>query len=382
MPEINFGLLQPVDVGALTQQGFSTGMAMVKHVQTQNALKAYLANPDDPQAYNALAAYDPNAAATIQQQQLQRRKYALEATQLQARQTAGTQAAGGDVQGGMATALSAGDTEFATALSKLDDTKKKQLSDMYKGAAPFAYQALKLPYEQRKAYVQQIAPQLEAAGWTPDKVAAFDPTDANLGSIVQGNMTLEQAMARDKTDYREVLPGARLVPFDSTGRPITNDSGGVAPTPTGGSSTSHNNPGALRKPGSSEFQSFATPEAGIAAQEALLGRYMQRGLNNVNSIVETYAPRQSHGGDNTDAQVENYKAYVAHRLGVNPVDALSPAVLPKLAAAMREFETGHRATASASNDPATIRVHAQEAIAAGADPAQVKARAAAMGVEL
>jgi hypothetical protein len=91
------------------------------------------------------------------------------------------------------------------------------------------------------------------------------------------------------------------------------------------------------------FQSFAAPEQGIAAQHALLGRYIGRGLNNVNSIVERYAPRQSRGGDNTDEQVNNYIGYVARRLGVNPADALSPAMVPRLGQAMREFETGKRA---------------------------------------
>ena len=70
---------------------------------------------------------------------------------------------------------------------------------------------------------------------------------------------------------------------------------------------------------------------------------MQRGLRNVSSIIETYAPRQSRGGDNTDAQVNNYINYVSRRIGVNPQDALSGAVLPQLAQAMREFETGRRA---------------------------------------
>lgn len=103
-----------------------------------------------------------------------------------------------------------------------------------------------------------------------------------------------------------------------------------------------NNPGALRKPGSMEFKSFATPQEGIRAQEALLGRYMGRGLNSVSSIIERYAPRQSRGGDNTDAQVNNYIAYVARRLGVNPNDTLSPVMLSRLGQAMREFETGQR----------------------------------------
>lgn len=91
-----------------------------------------------------------------------------------------------------------------------------------------------------------------------------------------------------------------------------------------------------------QFQRFSTPQEGVQAQVSLLGRYHQRGLRNVSSIVETYAPRQSRGGDNTDKQVNNYIGYVARRLGVNPNDAISPALIPTLAQAMREFETGKR----------------------------------------
>lgn len=91
-----------------------------------------------------------------------------------------------------------------------------------------------------------------------------------------------------------------------------------------------------------KFQSFATPQAGIQAQEAQLGRYMNRGINTVSHIIETYAPRQSRGGDNTDAQVNNYIGYVAKRLNVNPLDTLSPAMLSRVGQAMREFETGNR----------------------------------------
>ena len=104
----------------------------------------------------------------------------------------------------------------------------------------------------------------------------------------------------------------------------------------------NNNPGAIRKPGSMEFQRFSSPAEGINAQIGLLGRYHQRGLRNVADIIEKYAPRQSRGGDNTDEQVNNYIAYTARRLGVNPRDALSPSVLPRLGQAMREFETGKK----------------------------------------
>lgn len=92
-----------------------------------------------------------------------------------------------------------------------------------------------------------------------------------------------------------------------------------------------------------QFQTFASAQEGVAAQEALLHRrYFGRGLNTVASIVETYAPRQSRGGDNTDAEVTNYIRYVARRLGVAPGQPLPSSVVPYLAQAMREVETGRR----------------------------------------
>jgi hypothetical protein len=105
----------------------------------------------------------------------------------------------------------------------------------------------------------------------------------------------------------------------------------------------NNNPGALRLPGSMQFQSFASPQEGIQAQHALLGKYYGRGLRNVSSVIERYAPRKSHGGDNTDAQVNNYIDYVSRRLGVDPNAPISPGMIPQLGQAMREFETGRRA---------------------------------------
>lgn len=106
---------------------------------------------------------------------------------------------------------------------------------------------------------------------------------------------------------------------------------------------SHNNPGALRAPGSTRFQKFNSPQEGIQAQESLLGRrYFGKGLNTVASIVETYAPRKSRGGDNTDEQVNNYIKYVSGQLGVDPSRPLNPRTLSALAAAMRRFETGNR----------------------------------------
>lgn len=165
---------------------------------------------------------------------------------------------------------------------------------------------------------------------------------------------------------------------------------GVQPAPSGpaapsGGGSARNNPGGLRYPGSTQFRSFPTQQAGVAAQDQQLGLYFQRGINTVRGIVETWAPRRSRGGDNSDASVDNYIAHVARRLGVSPDQPLGANAIPSIRQAQDEFETGHRGrgTIPGAGNPgraAALRAEAQRAIAAGADPAAVQARLRQMGV--
>lgn len=120
--------------------------------------------------------------------------------------------------------------------------------------------------------------------------------------------------------------------------------------PSGGSSRGerNNNPGNLEdgefaqsQPGyigsDGRFAQFATPEQGAQAQEKLLSRnYISKGFNTVTKVIERYAPR----GDNSSESVDNYIAYVASKLGIDPNAPISPAKVAQLAQAMREFETG------------------------------------------
>jgi hypothetical protein len=120
---------------------------------------------------------------------------------------------------------------------------------------------------------------------------------------------------------------------------------------TGVKSALQTNPGALKdgafarsQPGykgaSGGFAVFDTPQQGIKAQENLLqSRYLGRGLNTVNKIIDTYAPE---GPENSPASVRNYKAYIAQRTGLNINQPLSAQNIPAVASAMREFETGNR----------------------------------------
>lgn len=129
--------------------------------------------------------------------------------------------------------------------------------------------------------------------------------------------------------------------------PVTAGGGSTG----GGHAALATNPGALKdgpfarsQPGyagaKGSFATFATPEQGIAAQEALIrSRYIGRGLNTVSKIIDTYAPV---GPENSPASVANYKAYVARRAGIDPNAPIPPEKVSAVAAAQREFETGNR----------------------------------------
>ena len=110
------------------------------------------------------------------------------------------------------------------------------------------------------------------------------------------------------------------------------------------------NPGALKDGGfaksqtgytgaSGGFATFKTPEDGIRAQENLLrNAYVGKGFNTIDKIINRYAPQ---GPENSAASVSNYKKYVARKAGVDINAPISPAQIPVVAQAMREFETGN-----------------------------------------
>jgi hypothetical protein len=130
------------------------------------------------------------------------------------------------------------------------------------------------------------------------------------------------------------------------------------------------NPGALKdgpfarsQPGytgkSGGFATFKTPEDGVRAQENLLRTaYVGKGFNTIDKIINRYAPQ---GPENSAASVSNYKKYVARKAGVDINAPISPAQIPVVAQAMREFETGNtsgggRGTAGAGTGAPTLSI--------------------------
>ena len=111
----------------------------------------------------------------------------------------------------------------------------------------------------------------------------------------------------------------------------------------------NNNPGNLEaspwtqsQPGyvgsDGRFAIFATMQDGINAQVSLLGGYLRKGYDTINSIINRYG---NDPGTADDVSVANYKNYIANRLGVGLNDVITAAQLPNLTQAMREFETGN-----------------------------------------
>lgn len=221
MGEINWNLLQPVDTGALTMQGFQTGMGLVKRAQTQHALRNYLANPDDPQAYNALAAFDMDAAGQIQRQQMLRRREEMAIAEEARRKELFGQYAGGDTQGARQGALAGGDIDLYKALNDLDADSRQKAVGFYKTAGPLAYQMLQTnDPAQRKALLDAARPMLEAQGADPKLIDGFDVTnDTALNAFVTANSTVDDLINRGKVQWHQVGEFGQYA-TDYMGRPV------------------------------------------------------------------------------------------------------------------------------------------------------------------
>lgn len=154
------------------------------------------------------------------------------------------------------------------------------------------------------------------------------------------------AAAEDITYVRgpngEIIPMPKTLP--GTGGLVGGERGGAAAALQTNPGAIKDSPFARSQPGytgaSGGFATFASPEAGIRAQENLLrSAYVGKGFNTIDKIVNRYAPQ---GPENSAASVTNYKKYIADRTGLDINAPISAGQIPAVAAAMREFETGNR----------------------------------------
>lgn len=87
----NWGLMQPVDIGGMFNQGVEQGRQRRIEQETDRALQAYAQNPQDANAVNALLRFNPRLGMQLREQQQQQ-------VQRQQGQADTSAALGGDIQ--------------------------------------------------------------------------------------------------------------------------------------------------------------------------------------------------------------------------------------------------------------------------------------------
>ena len=95
------------------------------------------------------------------------------------------------------------DPEQAIALfeksKQMTDDERKRVSDSYGMLAAATVDLGKVPYEQRRAALAQMAPMLEAQGVPRSLIENFDPTDTNLSAAANNALGLKEVFAiRDR----------------------------------------------------------------------------------------------------------------------------------------------------------------------------------------
>lgn len=196
----------------------------------------------------------------------------------------------------------------------------------------------------QRADIRNFQSPREAAAWLEA------PEQANLPPAVRARMTAQFKAAG----------------MDPATADFTDIPGGVVPTGsalTGNSRADrNNNPGNIMNVGQfgpgvgtdpKGFAIFPDADAGRQAHVQQLARYIQPGgtqatggkqLKTLDEVVSTWAPPETatRKTGNTPEQVANYKQYVASKLGIKPGDEVTPAMLPAMAQAMYEFESGNK----------------------------------------
>jgi hypothetical protein len=356
MPQIDWSLLgPPVNYGEKFMQGMQAGRQMVQQRDQQNALAALATNPDDQNALATLFSTDPATAVRMQaygeHRKEQQRQDSLRAGLAGAYDpatghidpTAARRAYvdAGDVPG--AVAFDASQAELAGKLTK---TQQDQIKI---GARLLANVTDEQSYQTAREIAKSHGIDLSNVPETYD--ANYVKQVVSLGQSLDGGEEYSLAPGAIRMRGNQVIAQSPYAPT-ITAEGVTYERTPSQPTtpgaPNGGTPRGirNNNPGniedgpfARSQPGykgsDGRYAIFADAGSGQAATNALLGNYLQQGVNTPAKIIGRWAPASENG-----QSTSNYTAYVAQRLGINPNDPIPPDKVPMLAQAMHEFETG------------------------------------------
>lgn len=114
------------------------------------------------------------------------------------RREAGSALAEDDPRRAAAVAAVGGDVDMATQLIDWSDRADARERDEAMGRArvmaPILASLGSVPYEQRRAAIQAQSSALGGAGFTPDQIASFDPTDQNIRALTDSVLGIEKVL--------------------------------------------------------------------------------------------------------------------------------------------------------------------------------------------
>lgn len=133
---------------------------------------------------------------------------------------AGKHIAAGDLPGARAEAAQSGNLDLVSAVNRMTADQRAEAAAQSQTLAPVYNRLRQLPYEQRRAELQRIAPALAARGIPAEIIGSYDPTDQNLDSDIALGQTLEQQLDQQRIHW-QVIPQVGAFATDSMGRPTT-----------------------------------------------------------------------------------------------------------------------------------------------------------------
>lgn len=202
------GLMNPLAVGQMVQQGFETGQQKRAEMETRNALGQLVGDPMNQEAMGNLARYNPQAAM-----QMQDRQRSIQAEQAKAQQQQQEQM--------LFRAAMSGDEKAMDELAVVSFDKWKSLDGAQKEAAEqeskifgnAALDILNRPPEQRgqamQAYAQQLGQQYPEVA----QILQLPPEqqEAALRAAVSEAQMIEKLVGLEQPKYMAIPQGGTLV---------------------------------------------------------------------------------------------------------------------------------------------------------------------------
>jgi hypothetical protein len=226
MTQINWDILKLVDIGGAFQEGMQQGRAAGQARARQSLLSQYGADPAGG-VPSALWALDPNAAATLSQNDRQRVVADRQAQDVlrtsKAREmvpdvlsglslggarnipAAAQSQPNGDILVAAPTPhktvadVYALDPEIAgglvTKIGEMQDHDRKRLGFEADTLAAAAFAARQVPYAKRRDVIDGFRRQLTEAGISQSEIDDFDPTDETLASAITHSLGVKNALS-------------------------------------------------------------------------------------------------------------------------------------------------------------------------------------------